>query len=400
MRILQIHNRYRERGGEDTVVETEAALLSAAGHEVIPYRVDNPAGRARAAANLALAPWNPGSVHRLRAAVAASPDVAHVHNTWFTLSPAILRGLRKAGIPVVVTLHNYRLLCADALLFREGEPCEKCVGSHPWHGVRHRCYRDSATASAAAAATIALHRSIKTFEHVDLFLALTDFARALFVRGGLPAERIVVKANSVADPGPRRGAPSASGTVLYVGRLSEEKGVADLVDAWKEGPPADLELVLVGDGPLSGRLAAAAPGVRLVGRLPLAEVQRLMLGARALAFPSRWYEGQPMVLLEALAAGLPVVAANLGGTASTLPRPAPGWLVEPAVAGAWQEGLARLLDDKAVDLAGRRARSAYEASFTPERSRRGLEAAYRRAMGGEWRNGEGSAAASLPSPGR
>ncbi len=310
------------------------------------------------------------------------PDVAHVHNTWFSLSPSILRALQQAGIPVVMTLHNYRLLCANAILFRDGEPCELCVGSPPWNGVRYRCYRGSAVASLAAAVAIAVNRPSGTWQrHVDLFLGLTEFARKLFIRGGLPEDRVMVKPNSVADPGPRANPPSASRSVLYVGRLSEDKGVLQLLDAWQRASVEGLELVVVGDGPLRQQIEGrATAGVRVVGRLASPQVAELMLAARALVFPSLWYEGQPMVVLEALAAGLPVLASNHGGTEATLRGMGPEWLVEAGDRAAWQLGLARLSDRSALDEASRRARTMYEEAFTPERSLAGLETAYRRAV--------------------
>jgi len=289
--------------------------------------------------------------------------------------------LQQAGIPVVMTLHNYRLLCANAILFRDGEPCELCVGSPPWNGVRHRCYRGSAVASLAAAVALAVNRPSGTWQrHVDLFLGLTEFARELLIRGGLPEDRVVVKPNSVADPGPRANPPSASRSVLYVGRLSEDKGVLQLLDAWQRASVEGLELVVVGDGPLRQQIEGrATAGVRVVGRLASPQVAELMLAARALAFPSLLYEGQPMVVLEALAAGLPVLASNHGGTGATLRGMGPEWLVEAGDRAAWQLGLARLRDGSALDEAGRRARAMYEEAFTPERSLAGLETAYRHA---------------------
>ena len=221
--------------------------------------------RPTAAAMLA-SPWNPAAARRLRAAARrARPDVAHVHNTWFALTPSVVAALDGIVVPVVVTLHNYRLLCANASLFRDGRPCQDCVGTHPWHGVQHRCYRGSAVSSTAVAATIAVNRALGTWErHVRLFLALNDFARDRFVAGGLPADRVWVKPNSVGDPGPRAGPPSRSRTVLVAGRLTPEKGVGVLLEAWRRLAPADLELVIAGDGPMRAELERAAPG----GALP------------------------------------------------------------------------------------------------------------------------------------
>ncbi len=383
MRVLLVHTSYRQAGGEDAVVAAEAALLRAAGHEVVEHRRFNPEGAVPAAAALARSPWNPSQRRALlRAARAVRPDVAHVHNTWYAASPAVLWGLRAAGVPTVMTLHNYRLTCSNALLFRDGHPCTDCVGSSAWHGVRHRCYRDSTVASVAAATTVATHRRLGTWRRcVDVFLALTGIARAQCVAAGLPAERLRVKANAVPDAGARPAAPSASSRVLFVGRLSPEKGVAGLLDAWDRAAPPGLTLDVIGDGPQRGELEArGVPRVRFLGRLGPEEVRRAMLGARALVFPSRWFEGQPLVLLEAFSAGLPVLAADLGGAAEVVGGVDRGWLVGPGE-DAWPTALPRLAEAGTLDAFGAAARRRYERCYTPEASRRALEEAYAEALG-------------------
>jgi glycosyltransferase involved in cell wall biosynthesis len=381
MRILQVHTRYRYEGGEDAVAAAEAALLTEAGHQVVPYVAENPGSPGPAAAAMLASPWNPAAARAVAAAARrARPDVAHVHNTWFALTPSVVAALDGLGVPVVVTLHNYRLLCVNASLFRDGRPCQDCVGSHPWHGVRHRCYRGSVASSSAVAATIALNRLLGTWDrHVRVFLALNDFARERFVAGGLPPDRVRVKPNSVADPGPRPGPPSASRTVLFVGRLVAEKGVGVLLEAWGRLAPAGLELAVVGDGPLRAALERAAPpGVRFLGRLEPAAVRREMLAARALVFPSWLYEGQPLSVLEAFAAGLPVLASGLGGNVELVGGLGDGWLVPARDPRALAGRLAALTDDR-VDAAGARARERYRQRFTGPDNLRALEAAYREA---------------------
>jgi glycosyltransferase involved in cell wall biosynthesis len=385
MRILQVHTRYREAGGEDAVVEAEAALLRRAGHEVVPYVVENPTRAVSTGASLALSAWNPWSARRLRvAATRVRPDVVHVHNTWFALSPSILAPLDLAGIPVVATLHNYRLVCANAMLFRDGHACEDCVGIHPWNGVRHRCYRGSLAASTAAAGNIAVNRALGTWSrHVRLFLTLNEFARQRFIRGGLPAERIRVKPNFVPDPGPRQLPPSRSRTILYVGRLVDEKGVRQLLSAWRDLGATPLELVIIGDGPLRSVLEQQSPpGVRFEGSLSREAVQAWMLRARALAFPSLLYEGQPMTVLEAFAAGLPVLASRHGATAELLQAVSERWLVPPGEPSAWTRALGAVGSDDLVDAAGLRVRELYEQRFTERLGRRLLESAYQAALAG------------------
>jgi glycosyltransferase involved in cell wall biosynthesis len=383
VRILQVHTRYREPGGEDVVVKAEAELLRAAGHEVVQWQAQNPQGTSGAVAALALSPWNFPAARSLgRVATRLRPHVAHVHNTWFAMSPSVLPALRRAGVPVVMTLHNYRLLCANGALFRDGRPCEDCIGTHPWHGLRHRCYRDSALQSLPAAGTIALHSLLGTWRReVRLFLALNEFSRARFVSGGLPPERIHVKPNFVTDPGPRTVPNSASPTVLYVGRLVSEKGLGVLLEAWRRAAVGSLELVIVGDGPMRPALQRlAVPGVRFAGRLPADEVRRRMLAARALVLPSLSYEVQPMAALEAVAAGVPVLASDIGGMPELLRPLGSCWLVPPGVEEAWAAALRRLTDARLVEQGGRQARATYEQSFTEASALDALETAYELAL--------------------
>ena len=382
MRVLQLHTPYRQAGGEDAVVRAEAEVLRRSGHEVVQHQVQNPPGAAGAIGSLVLSPWNPLQARRVQGlAERIRPDVAHVHNTWYAQSPAVLWALRRSGVPTVMTLHNYRLVCANGQLFRDGAPCEDCVGASPWHGVQHGCYRDSIVLSVPAAGTIALHDRLRTWSRtVDRFVVLSEFAAERLVRGGLPSDRIELKPNFVADPGPRACPAAASATVLYVGRLSPEKGVELLVEAWRELGDGPLELLVVGDGPLRDRLARRpAARLRLAGQLPAAEVRRQMLAARALVLPSVWYEGQPMAVLEALAAGLPVLGSGIGGVPELLAPLGRDWLAGPGDAASWDAALRALADPERVEVASARARALYEGSFSAATAAQALEGVYERA---------------------
>jgi glycosyltransferase involved in cell wall biosynthesis len=382
MRVLQLHTRYRQPGGEDAVVRAEAELLRRSGHEVVQYQVQNPPGAAGAIGSLVLSPWNPRQARTVHGLVGrVRPDVAHVHNTWYAQSPAVVWALHRAGVPTVMTLHNYRLVCANGQLFRDGAPCEDCVGASPWHGVQHGCYRDSVVLSVPAAGTIALHDRLRTWHRaVDRFLVLNEFARERLVRGGLPPDRIEVKPNFVTDPGSRTCPAASSGTVLYVGRLSPEKGVDLLVEAWRQLGDGPLELLVVGDGPLQERLERRpAPRLRFAGRLPAEEVRRQMLAARALVLPSVWYEGQPMAVLEALAAGLPVLGSDLGGVPELLAPLGREWLAAPGEVASWAAALRALEHRERIEVASARARGLYERSFSTATAARALEGVYERA---------------------
>jgi glycosyltransferase involved in cell wall biosynthesis len=378
MRIMQVHTHYRQGGGEDDVVATELRLLQEAGHEVLAWRSANPYG-ARAAASLAAAPWNPAAARRARGAARSfRPDVVHVHNTWYASSPAVIAGLRELGIPVVMTLHNYRLICAAATLFRDGAPCEDCIGDTPFHAVSHRCYRDSAAESLIAAGTIALHTRRGTWQRdVDRFIALSEFGRERFIAGGLPASKITLKANSVGDPGPRPQAPSASRSVVFVGRLSEEKGLHVLLEAWRSAR-SNLQLVIVGEGPLASSLQRSAPeSVTLAGRRPHGEVLSLLMTARALVLPSLWYEGQPVVALEAIAAGLPVLLSDLGAMTELLGPGAGSALFPPGDVDALRDRIRSLEEDTFVDVQGDLNRRRFVARFSHSIATQQLETIYR-----------------------
>ncbi len=377
VRILQIHNRYRRPGGEDEVVRAEAAMLRRAGHEVVQHYAQNPADVGTAAGALSRSMWNTGAARAVGDVVRRTrPELAHVHNTWFALTPAILPAIRAAGVPVVMTLHNYRLVCVNGFLFRAGRPCLDCVGTHPGHGVVHRCYKDSYFASAMLAGTVGLHSRRGTWAtNVNTFVVLSQAARQLFVASGLPAERLLVKPNFTEDPGPRELPPSASREVLFVGRLDRVKGISLLVEAWNSLSTTDLKLVVVGDGEQRRALErVAGPSIELVGWSPREAVRHRMQRARALVFPSVTHDPFGLVVLEAMATGLPVLATDLGGAPETLGSS--GMIVPAHDVGALAEGCRRLADDALVDDLGARNRRRYEDHYTPAANLPLLEAVY------------------------
>lgn len=368
MRILHVHCRYREAGGEDAAVDAERRLLRMSGFQVIEHTATNPNTLLASAGRALLSPWNPAAFLELRRLARSSgADVAHVHNTWFSLSPSILEALHGTGIPVVMTLHNFRLACVNGLLYRDGRPCTDCVGRGTWQGVLHRCYRSSALASATVAGATTINRALGTWQRcVDKFLVLNDLAHDVLVRSGIPAAKVARTANFVADPGPREHPPSTSHTIVYVGRLSHEKGIDILLQAWRAWrPPQRWSLVIAGEGPLRARVEALADErVQFLGQVPSDRVAHLLRESRALIIPSLVFEGQPMVALEAFAAGLPVLGRGIGGTLEVLRPLGDAWMVPDATPVAWTRALDRLRDDDATDRAGRMARSTYEQIYS------------------------------------
>lgn len=382
MRILQVHNSYREMGGEDVAVRRDAALLRAAGHHVIQHQVSNPDNPIAATAALAVSAWNPMSHARIRRVVEESkPDLAHVHNTWFSMSASVMTALARDHVPTVMTLHNYRLMCANGLLLRDGIPCTLCVGHSPLPAIRYRCYRDSLPQSSVAAAAIGINRLSRIWRHVDTFITMSDFARHQFERSGIERHRLVVRPNHAVDPGPRPAPPSASQTVLFVGRLAEEKGARFITRVWAETASGDLQLRVIGDGPLRMALQNDHPEIEFVGTVDDETVAHEMKGARALLFPTLAYEGaNPLVCVEAMSAGLPVLSSDLGAMSEVVGG-AQGsrWLRSPGDSESWREGLEMVADDRLVDDAGDRARASFHARYTPAIALERLEQVYTRA---------------------
>jgi glycosyltransferase involved in cell wall biosynthesis len=383
-RVLLVHNRYRQPGGEDAVFAAEAALLRAAGHEVVEFTDDNARARDWSGARLAAATiWSREATRRLRELLARErPDVAHFHNTFQLISPAAYRACRAARVPVVQTLHNYRLLCPAATCYRAGRACEDCVGRAPWPAIRHGCYRDSRAASAAVAAMLVVHRLLGTFaDGVDVYVALSEFARARYVAGGLPARRIELKPNFVApDPG---AGPGGGGYALFVGRLAPEKGIATLLAAWRR-IGTRLPLRIAGDGPLAPQVreaAASGSSVDWLGQRTGAEVIALMQRAELLVLPSEWYENLPVTLIEAFACGLPVVASRIGALATLVPEGRAGRLFAPGDPAALADAALALVA-RPAELARLRAgaRAEYLARYTAEANYRRLREIYARAL--------------------
>jgi glycosyltransferase involved in cell wall biosynthesis len=333
-RVLQVHTRYRQAGGEDEVVEAERRLLDEAGVQVSQVIFENAdlresrslAGDLRLAAS---AIWSRAAERRVKAAIVATrPQVMHVHNTFPAASPSVYAAATAYGVPVIQTLHNYRFVCPAATAFRDGHACTDCVGrAVPWPAVIHACVRHSRPQSAVAAATLTVHRAAGTFSRgISGYVSLTSFQRDLMIRGGLPADRIRVIPNFL-EPDPGMGSHVRVG-VLFVGRLAPEKGVSALLEASKVAPGV---VRVVGGGPLAPLVeqADAEGHVVYLGRRTRASVVDELRSSIALVLPSVWFEGFPIVLLEAFATGTPVIASRIGSLAELIEDKVTGLLAEP-----------------------------------------------------------------------
>jgi glycosyltransferase involved in cell wall biosynthesis len=378
LRILFVHNAYQQRGGEDSVVDDEIQLLRENGHEVELYRRDNhdiaSMGKLAAVRDTL---WSARTVREVEAVlIRFRPDVIHTHNTFPLISPSLYWAAAKRHVPVVQTLHNFRLLCPQAMLLREGKVCEDCVGKLPWRGVAHRCYRGSLPQSAALAGMLVLHRGLGTYANkITRYIALNDFCREVFVRGGLPANRLCVKPNFVSDPGV--GSVIRKG-FLYVGRLSVEKGITTLAAALAEEPGQQCEVI--GTGPEGGEIVRL-PNVKMAGWQQGDYIAARMKNSLALVMPSLWYENFPRTLVEAFACGLPVIASRLGAMAALIRDGETGLLFEPGDARDLAAKLAwAQVHPDAMRGMGEAARWEYESKYTPQRNLEMLLAIYREAI--------------------
>lgn len=378
MRVLQIHCVYRLGGGEDAVADAEAQLLEDAGHPVLRHRFANPTSRVKAAAALTISVHNPRAIRSVLDAVERfRPDVAHVHNTWYSAGNAILPALSGAGVPVVVTVHNYRYSCIGVDHFRDGI-CTACVGRSPLAGVRHGCYKDSRALSLLAAANSSYHRARKTLTtSADCIIAPSRFVADRLVEAGIPDEHLTVKAHFVTRRPPRREPASASNRVLFVGRLAPGKGADVLLRAWDRLGPTDMKLVVVGDGELMSPLRESAPrGVEFIGWQEPADVLELMATSRAMVFPSEWYEPFGVVLLEAMSVGLPVLISEIAAVRDIV-DPDPRLVTMAGDDTSLADGLRGLTDDALIEHESARVRERQHAEFSPEENLVELEAIYR-----------------------
>ncbi len=386
MRVLVVHESYRQPGGEDRAVAADLEILRSHGHEVLEYRRHN--REIENSSNLFLGIttiWSRSSYQKLEELVTkAKPDVVHFHNTLPLISPAGLWAARRAGSRVVQTLHNYRLACPNALLYRNGAICEACLRwPIPLPAVLYGCYRQSRFATAAIATMLTVHRFIGTWRRaVDRFIVLTDSQKAKLVEAGLPEGKLLIRPNFV-TPDPGMG-PGMGEYALFVGRLTREKGIPALLEAWRG--PVPIPLTIAGDGPLAGevqRAAARSPSVKYLGAVPQERAIDLMRNATCLVFPSECYECLPMVLLEAFAAGLPVVATAIGGAAEIVTDGETGALVEVGDAEALASATARLLGDRRVLGRMRTAcREEYLRRYTGEQGHSRLMEIYEMALHG------------------
>lgn len=371
MKILVAHNRYQFSGGEDAVVRDEIELLRRHGHSVELLEQDNDAihglgGKLIAATSIF---YSAASRRRMRQAIHDfEPDVVHIHNWFPMLSPSIILEADQSEVPVVQTLHNFRMLCANALFYRDGGVCMDCAGKTlPFDGTIHGCYRGSRAGSAIVTAAYAFHRLVRTWNRVDLFIAVSEFEREILVRGGLPAERVVVKPNFVgSDAG--KVERVAEDIALFVGRLSPEKGVRTLLSAWKTGK-IPFGLRIIGDGPLADKVRSCAAdnaGVEYLETQPPDNVYCEMAKAKFLVFPSECFETFGRTVVEAFSQGTPVLAADLGAVRELVEDGVTGYRFAPGNVDALVAGALRFVAGEDYERMRANCRNVFLSKFTAE----------------------------------
>jgi glycosyltransferase involved in cell wall biosynthesis len=383
MKVLLVHNFYQSSSpsGEDTVFTSESELLQKKGVEVITYERYNDdlrqglRGLLRGFQSI----WSKETYRDLKDLLRKErPDIAHFHNIWYLISPSGYAACREEGVPVVQTLHNFRMFCANGLLLRDGRVCEECAGKMPWRSVAYGCYRNSRLFSFPVAMAEAFHRVRGTWtDKIDAYIALTEFGKQKFVECGLPEERIFVKPNffdgGMLRPGGDYG--------IFLGRLSSEKGIDVLIDALynlKSAYPHNLKrfsFKVVGDGPLRTELEKQVEDKKLRGRVEFlgrksrSDCMDLLSKAGFLVMPALCYENLPMAVVEAFACGKPVIASNLGAVASIIKDRETGLLFEPGNAEALAKAMMRLWEDEEACLVmGKKARAEFEAKYTADRN--------------------------------
>jgi len=375
MRILFIHNRYQQPGGEDVAVELESQLLKDKGHDVrvLFFQNSNPEGSVGKITKGMRAIYDRNSYRVVKNEIEVfRPDVVHVHNFFYAASPSIFYAAKKMNVPAVLTLHNYRLICANALLLRHGQVCELCVNNLlPLAGIRYRCYHNSMAESAFVTFVTSTHKLIRTWDkNISRLIVLTQFAQSRFVGSSIRVDeqKLFIKPNFIPDPG--LGETEREDFFLFVGRLSYEKGIDVLANAFA-GLPTQ-KLVVIGDAADSQAEMARFldnSNITLKGRLNKDGVLAYMKRCKALIFPSTWYEGLPFVIIEAFATGTPVIASRLGSMAELVNDKLNGFLFEPGNVTDLQEKIHLFLQTERQDRNAlyENARTTYVQNFSPEK---------------------------------
>jgi len=373
---LFVHNYYQRAGGEDQVFLAEKDLMKGRGHDVYSYTVNNDNihsiwTKIITAINLSYSSYSKNLFSMELKKV--KPDIVHCHNFFPLLTPSIFDACQENGIPVVLTLHNYRLICPSVYLSKDNEPWELSIKKNPYWTVPYKVYQNSFIGTAAIARMINFHKKKKTWlTKLDRIITLTDFAKNKFIESGFSPDNIVVKPNFIPDP--IKNINIRGQFALFIGRLSPEKGLKFLVNSWKE---INFPLKIVGDGPMMENLTLNENNIEFLGKIPNESVKVLLQKARFLVFPSQWYEGFPMVLVEAMACGTPAIVTNIGSMQEIISDEITGLHFALGNKEQFIEKVTRLIMDKAFcESLGKNGRQTYLENYTPDMNYKQLSSIY------------------------
>lgn len=386
-RILIVHNAYKIPGGEDSVVANELQLLRDAGHEVTLYQKNNAEMDSYSVFQKLLLPlrsiYSRKTYREVRALIREHRiDLVHVHNTLLVVSPSVYDAARSLGVPVVQTIHNYRLLCPNALFLRDGQICQDCLSHGLRQSVKHACYRGSRSQTLIVSLMLAYHRRRGTYRRLS-YICLTDFNKNMLLRLSLhgkpllsPAQ-IHVKPNFTADPGVPIPYAKRKPYFLFASRMDASKGIFVLLRAWEQyeqNAAHPKELVLCSTGPEEEAVRTyiqthALSHVRMLGQLPHEDVITKMRYALAVCLPTQWYEGFPVIIAESFACGTPVIGSNIGNVGTLVTHGETGLTHAPADA----DTLANIFlqwdpSSETVQAMSERARKTYEDAYSPEKN--------------------------------
>ena len=355
MKILIGHNYYRSSApsGEDAVADNEIKLLKDKGHEVITFtKFNDDLDDSSFLNKLSIATntiWSNSTYREMRDLIETEkPDIVHFHSIFPQISPSAYKACYDQGIPVIHTLHNYRQICPGALLQRNEKPCELCLHGSILNSLRYRCYRNSLLATSALTGMIVFNRLLGTYnKYVTQYIALTEFAASRMILGGVTEDLLTIKPNFLStEPEPGKGVGNYA---VFVGRLSQEKGLRTLINAWVD---IDMKLKVIGDGPLKEELITLSEknskNIEFCGYIDQTKILDIVRDAALQIVPSECYEGFPMVLLEALACGTPVIGSDIGSIGEILVDGVTGLKFEAGNSNALKIAVQSLMSDKGL----------------------------------------------------
>jgi glycosyltransferase involved in cell wall biosynthesis len=379
--ILVVHNKYKIRGGEDTVFENESAELEKRGHRVIRYVRNNSEtesyGVIKKFKFFFSAISSRRTIREIKAILSKEKvDIAHIHNTFPLISPSIYRILRKSGVKTVQTIHNYRFLCPNGLFFRDGKICTLCAGRKYVNSLRYRCYRNSFMESVLYYLILTLNKKVFK-KYIDSYIALTEFTKNIFISAGFDEKKIYVKGNGYEDNELRR---KKSGGYFYCfGRISEEKGVDFLLENFSK---TKTNLIVSGSGDkleFYKNKYSSCNNIRFTGYLDAAAVGEFIATAQAVILPSIWYENFPMAIVESFRAGIPVIATDMGSIPFIINDGENGLLFEKGNAGKFMEKVSMMaVNVELRERLGDNARITFEKKMEFSVNIKILEDIYRR----------------------